>query len=202
VPERSGSGRFRLAVVSPRFWPLAGEAETHLLRLAEAWRAAGVAVTVATATWQRGWPRNIVVQEIPVARLPGAPHGGFATLRYMYGLSHWLGEQREAFDAVLVSTLRYEAYCAVRSLAGTGVPVILQAERAGPAGDVAWQRSATFGSRIASRCRQATAFIATSRLVAGELAAAGYAAERTTTIPRGVPIPPPLAAASRDAAPP
>jgi glycosyltransferase involved in cell wall biosynthesis len=200
VPERSGSSRLRLAVVTPRFWPLAGEAESHLLRLAERWMAAGVDVTVVTAVWQPHWPRNIVVREIPVTRLAGAPHGGFGTLRYMYALTRWLSGQRDALDVVLVSTLRHEAYCAVRSLAGSRVPVILQAERAGPAGDVAWQRTAPFGGRIASRCRQATAFVATSRLAAGELAGAGYVAERTTTIPRGVPIPPPLGAATRDAA--
>ena len=200
VPERSGSGRFRLAIVTPRFWPLAGEAETHVLRLAERWKAAGVDVQIATATWQSDWPRNIVVRELPVTRLSGAPRGGFGTLRYMYALTRWLREQQAALDAVLVSTLRFEAYSALGALANTELPVFLQAEQAGPAGDVAWQRTAPFGSRIARRCRQAAAFIATSGLVAAELATADYAAERTMTISRGVPIPPPQGAASRDAA--
>jgi glycosyltransferase involved in cell wall biosynthesis len=198
--SRTGSRRCRLAVVTPRFWPLADEAETHLLRLAEQWRAAGMDVQIVTATWQSDWPRNIVVRELPVTRVSGAPRGGLGTLRYVYALSRWLREHQTELDVVLVSTLRYEAYSAVRSLAKSRVPVILQAERAGPAGEVNWQRTAPFGSRIARRCRQASAFIATSRLVAEELATAGYTAERTTTIARGVPIPPPLGAASRDAA--
>lgn len=194
------TSRLRLAIVAPRFWPLAGEAETHVLRLAEQFRRAGCSVTIVTANWQSHWPRQIVIRELPVVRLRGAPTGGFSTLRYMYGLSSWLAKERESFDAVLVSTLRYEAYCAVGALAGTSVPVVLQAERAGPDGDIAWQQSATFGSRIASRCKQATAFVATSKLAARELSVAGYDATRTTVIPLGVPIPPPHGATTRDAA--
>jgi glycosyltransferase involved in cell wall biosynthesis len=190
----------RLALVTPRFWPLAGDAETHLLRLAEQFRLAGHAVTLVTSAWLRAWPEQIVVREIPIVRLRPPPRGGFSTLRYMYGLGHWLGEHRGRFDAVLVSTLRHEAYCAVRALAGSGVPVVLQAERAGSGGDIAWQRTVSFGSRIARRCRQAAGFVATSQLAAREMAAAGYDHDRTTTIPRGVPIPPPRGALARDAA--
>jgi glycosyltransferase involved in cell wall biosynthesis len=194
------TSRLRLAIVTPRFWPLAGEAQTHLLRLAEQFRLAGHTVTIVTAAWHRHWPRNIIVRELPVVRIKGAPSGGLGTLRYMYGLSNWLASERGSFDGVLVSTLRYEAYCAVRAVAGDRIPVVLQAEQAGPEGDMAWQQSANFGSRIASRCKQATAFVATSKLIAGELAAAGYDPTRTSVILRGVPIPPPHGATTRDAA--
>jgi glycosyltransferase involved in cell wall biosynthesis len=190
----------RLAIITPRFWPFTGEAETHLLRLAEQFRLVGHAVTIVTAAWHSHWPRNIIVRELPVVRLRGSPSGSLATLGYMYALSRWLGRERENFDAVLVSTLRHEAFCTVGALAAASVPVILQAERAGPEGDIAWQKTATFGKRIAGRCQQATALLATSKLVAAELAAAGYDVARTTTIPRGVPIPPPHGATTRDAA--
>lgn len=198
VPHPSTA--LRLAIVTPRFWPLAGEAETCLLRLADEFRRAGHAVQVVTAGWLGGWPRQILVREIPLVRLRPPPKGGFTTLRYMYALSRWLNQNARALDAVLVSTLRHEAYTAVGALAGAGVPVVLQAERSGPGGDIAWQRSATLGGRIARRCRQAAAFVATSRLVAAELRAAEYAEDRTTTIGRGVPIPPPQGSTTRDAA--
>jgi glycosyltransferase involved in cell wall biosynthesis len=186
--------------VTPRFWPLAGEAETHLLRLADEFRTAGHAVQVVTAAWLRAWPQQIVVREIPVVRLRPPPRGGFTTLRYMYALAGWLKQNTGQFDVVLASTLRHEAYTAVGALAGSELPVVLQAERSGPGGDIAWQRSAAFGGRIARRCQGGTAFVATSRLVAQELRAAGYAEARTTTICRGVPIPPPQGSTTRDAA--
>jgi glycosyltransferase involved in cell wall biosynthesis len=194
------TGPLRLAIVTPRFWPLAGEAETYLLRLADEFRTAGHSVQVATAGWLGGWPRQIVVREIPVVRLRPPPRGGFTTLRYMYALGNWLGQQAGKLDVVLVSTLRHEAYTAVGALAASGLPVIAQAERAGGGGDIAWQRTAAFGSRIARRCQQAAGFIATCRLVAEELRSAGYPESKTMTIPRGVAIPPPCGATTRDAA--
>jgi glycosyltransferase involved in cell wall biosynthesis len=197
---RDTPGQLRLALVTPRFWPLAGDAETHLLRLADQFRTLGHGVTIVTPAWLRSWPQRVMVREIPVVRLRPPPGGGFSTLRYMYGLSRWLGEGRGQLDAVLVSSLRYEAYCAVGALAGTGLPVILQAEQAGKGGDIAWQRTVAFGSRITRRSQQATAFVASSQLIAQELAGAGYAPDRTTTIARGVPIPPARGATTRDAA--
>jgi len=78
--------------------------------------------------------------------------------------------------------------------------VLLQADLAGPAGDVAWQRTASFGSRIARRCKEAARIVATSQSVAAELAAAGYDAERIAVIPHGLPLPPAPSACVRDQA--
>ncbi|MCI0361692.1 MAG: glycosyltransferase family 4 protein [Planctomycetaceae bacterium] len=180
----------RLALVTPRFWPLADDAATHLLRLAEQFRAAGHEVTVVSAAWHSSWPRAVAVREIPLVRLKGTPRGGFSALRYMFGLTRWLKQHRGQLDAVLVATLRYEAYAALATLARSGPRVVLQADLAGPAGDIAWQRTASFGGRIARRCQQAEQIIAASPLVAEELAAAGYDRERLTVIPYGVPLPP------------
>jgi glycosyltransferase involved in cell wall biosynthesis len=188
----------RLALVTPRFWPLADDAATHTLRLAEQFQLAGHHVTVVTAAWQCSWPREVQVREIPVVRLKGAPRGGWSTLRYMFSLTQWLKHQRGLLDAVLVTTLRYEAYAALATLAGSNVRVILQSDLAGPAGDVAWQRTASFGGRVARRCRTAPRIVATSPLVAAELTAAGYDPARLTVIPHGVPLPPPQSACQRE----
>jgi glycosyltransferase involved in cell wall biosynthesis len=190
----------RLALVTPRFWPLADDGATRLLRLAEQFRGGGHAVTVVTATWHSSWPREVQVREIPVVRLKGAPRGGWSTLRYMFGLARWLKQHRDQLDAVLVASLRYEAYAALATLAGSRARVVLQADLAGPAGDIAWQRTASFGSRIARRCQQAARIVATSQPVAAELAAAGYAPERIVAIPHGLPLPPAPSACIRDQA--
>ncbi|MEX2173565.1 MAG: glycosyltransferase family 4 protein, partial [Pirellulaceae bacterium] len=190
----------RLALVSPRYWPLAGDVEMHWLRLIEQFRLADNRVTVVTATWQRGWPKIVLVREVPVERLRPAPRGGMSALRYIYALSKWLQSRQHELDAVLVSSLRYEAYSAVRTLGNSRIPVVLQAEQAGPSGDVCWQQQARFGGRIARRCRQARRVIATSRAIEGELQRAGYEAARVVTIPRGIPLPPLANATLREAA--
>ena len=188
----------RLALVTPRFWPLANDAATHLLRLAEQFQLAGHRVTVVTAAWHSGWPREVQVREIPVVRLKGAPRGGWSTLRYMFGLTQWLKQHRDQLDAVLVTALRYEAYATLATLAGSTVRVVLQSDLAGAAGDAAWQRTASFGGRIARRCREAPRIVATSPLVAAELTAAGYDPACLTIIPHGVPLPLPQSACQRE----
>ena len=188
----------RLAIVTPRFWPLADELGTQLLRLAEQFRAAGHEVTVVSATWHRAWPREVQVREIPLVRLGHAPRGGWSTLRYAWNLSRWLKQRRDTLDAVLIASLRYEAYAAVGALVGAGTKVVLLADAAGPSGDVAWQGAAAFGSRIARRSREAAAIVATSSAVADELSAAGHSRQKIVTIPWGVPLPAVLSACVRD----
>jgi glycosyltransferase involved in cell wall biosynthesis len=190
----------RLALVTPRFWPLTDDAATHLLRLAEQFQAAGHGVTVVTAAWDRAWSREVRVREIPIVRIKGGPHGGWKTLRYMFGLSRWLKQHRCDLDGVLVAGLRYEAYATLATLAGSAVRVVLHSDLTGPAGDAAWQRTASFGSRIARRCQEANQIVATSDLVAAELIAAGYDPARITIIPHGVPLPPPASACQRERA--
>lgn len=186
----------RLAILAPRYWPLAGEAETHLLRLAEQFQRAGIATTIVTPQWRKDWPRQITVREVPVVRVRGTPRGSLRTLRYLYTLSQWLTNQCDKLDVVLAASLRHEAYVAARVLAGTNIPLILHAEP----GEVAWQQSAPFGSRVARRCKQAQAIVATSPLVEAELTGAGYDPSRIVPIPPGIPIPPPQSPSQRDAA--
>src|SRR6188474_2461182 len=103
--------QLRLAIVTPRFWPLIGDTSAHLLRLAESLIAAGHLVTVVTPQWKRAWPRQISVGPLPVVRLHSAPRGGWSTLRWMYALRTWLREEfARSLDAVIVSGLRHEAY--------------------------------------------------------------------------------------------
>ncbi len=166
----------RIAIVTRRLWPLAGEAEASVLQLADELQQAGAKPTLITPQWQKHWAENTSLRSIPLVRLPWPATPGWGLLRYLYSLSRFLRQQRSEFDAVIVQGLRAEAYCALASLEGNGPPVILRASEAGTYGEVAWQRQARFGSRIAAKCRQAAAVIASSPFVADELRAANYPA--------------------------
>src|SRR5689334_1366647 len=126
----------RLAIVTPRFWPLVGDEPTHLLRLAESLVGAGHAATVVTPRWKRTWPERMAIGPVPLVRLRGSAAGGWGTLRWMYSLSRWLSEQR--LDGVLVAGLRHEAYVALGSASKSGVTTLLLAAE----DDLAWQQSA------------------------------------------------------------
>jgi glycosyltransferase involved in cell wall biosynthesis len=190
----------RLAIVTARFWPLAGEPESQLLSLAEQLRLAGHEVTVVTAAWDSAWPARVLVREVAVHRIRGAPHGGIRTVRYLFNVGRWFRERKTDFDMALVAGLRYEAYVALGTLRAWGVPVVLQADLGGPRGDLAWLRSAPFGNRVLRRCRQAEQIVATSPLAETELLAAGFHRDRVTRIGPGVMLPAPRSPSSQIAA--
>jgi len=175
----------RLAIAAPRFWPHVEDSPTHLLRLAESLTDAGHSVTVVTPLWQRAWPRQMFVGRVSLVRLRGSHRGGLSTVRWMYSLSGWLREQK--LDGILAAGLRHEAYIALGTAQKTGISVAVLAGE----GDLTWQRTATFGGRIAARCREAQAIVAPSRELAETLAFAGYAPQTLTVVSRRVAIPPP-----------
>jgi glycosyltransferase involved in cell wall biosynthesis len=192
--------RLRLVLVTRKFWPLVGDAESVMAGLAAELQQLGVQTTVVTAQWDRSWPRQMVYREVPVVLLPHAPRHGWGTLRYMYALSRWLRQHQSEIDVVCVSLLKHDAYAALGALRHTPVPVVLRCESGGSSGDCHWQETVAFGSRIKSRCQLADEFVAPDAFIADELRGAGYAIERTQTIANGVPIGPPRTPANRTTA--
>ena len=190
----------RVALITRRFWPLVGGKERVMATLADELRQSGAKPVVLTAQWDSHWPVEIDHSGTPVVRLPQPQIRGWGTIRYLWSLSRWLKSHRHELDAVVVSSLNYDAYAAVVALAGTTIPVILRAETTGPTGDSQWQREMQFGSRIKSRCQQAAAIVASTDDIAAELRAAEYRADRIQCIPNGVIVSEPRTADRRLAA--
>src|SRR6478609_2314502 len=186
--------QLRLAIVTPRFWPLIGDSPTHLLRLAESFVALGHSPVVVTPQWKRSWPQEMAIGTVPLVRVRGSGSGGWSTLRWMYGLANWLGKNE--FDAILVDGLRHEAYVALGAARRNPRPVALIAGD----DDLDWQTTATLGSRIAVRCREAQTTIAPSQQLADALVTSGFAPHRVTAIPRSAAAAPLRSQTLRDAA--
>lgn len=187
----------RVVLVTRRFWPLVGGAETVMARLAAEFHARGLAVTLLTARWQRDWPLEIEHHGVRVIRLPNPASRFWGTWRYMRALSSWLRKNRSSFDLVYVSMLKHDAYAAVCEARRGRFPVVLRAEGAGLTGDCHWQLDANFGQRIKRRCQQADALIAPSPAIERELVVAGYPRDRIHYLANGVPIPAPAEPATR-----
>jgi len=168
----------RLAIVTPRFWPLVGNEPAHLLRLAESLQAIGHQPTVVTPRWKRTWPQRMMIGPLPLVRLRGSASGGWSTLRWMYSLASWLGEQR--LDGVLAAGLKQEAYVALGAARRTRAATILLAGD----DDLAWQRTATLGGRIADRCREARTIVTPTHQLQNELCSAGFKSDCLTVVPR------------------
>jgi glycosyltransferase involved in cell wall biosynthesis len=190
----------RIALVTRRFWPLIGGAESLVANLAAELTNHDAQPQIVTARWDSDWPRQVALREVPVTRLPHPTQRGWGTLRYMMALGRWLRRNRAELDVVYVSMLKHDAYAAVRAMLGTSVPVVLRVEGGGRTGDCHWQQTAAFGSRINRRCQTADAIVAPSQPLVDELHAAGYPSERVVQINNGVPLGPPRDLPARRAA--
>jgi glycosyltransferase involved in cell wall biosynthesis len=177
----------RIALVTRRFWPLVGGAESVLAYLAAELLKRGARPIVVTARWDPAWPQRLLVREVPVVRLPHPARRAWGTLRYMLALNRWLRRHRDELDAVYVSMLKHDAYAAIGAVRHADLPVVVRVEGGGMTGDCQWQQTAAFGSRIKRRCLDADAIVAPSEPLVEELAAAGYPRQRLAQINNGVP---------------
>jgi glycosyltransferase involved in cell wall biosynthesis len=184
-------------MISRRFWPLVGGAETAMANLGSELASQGADVTLLTAQWRSQWPQQLFRRGVKVVRLPNPSYRWFGTWRYMTAISRWLRSHRERFDLVYVSMLKHDACAAVQAAGALSFPVVLRAEGGGTSGDVHWQQTANFGGRIARVCRRADAIVAPSAAISGELHQAAYPPERIHEIPNGVTISPPTDAQTR-----
>ncbi|MBN1912118.1 MAG: glycosyltransferase family 4 protein, partial [Pirellulales bacterium] len=106
--------------------------------------------------------------------------------RHQRAVARWLAANRECFNLVYVSSLGHDASAALGAVRKEA-PVVLRAERAGPAGDCAWQLASRTGRRIKRRAMKADALVGPCRSIHEELIAAGYPTPRVHLIPHGTP---------------
>lgn len=180
----------RILLVTQRFRPLIGGAETLLGELAREFVRQGHEVTVLTARWEPNWSIDERVDDVEIVRLPFRQIRFWGTWRFMRALKRWLTEHARQFDVWYVSMLKHCAWVAVGASWRFGVPVVLRAEGSGPTGDIAWQAHALGGKLIRGRCRRAAALVANSPHVRTEFENAAMPTERIREIPNCVPVPP------------
>lgn len=176
----------RLVTITRRFWPLVGGGERVMSNLSSQFSKMGHSVQLLTAQWESHWPVNFVHQDFKVLRIPNPSLRGWGTIRYMHALNRWLRENRDSYDAVLVSMLKHSAYAALSATEKLDIPVILRAEGAGETGDCQWHQRGRFGMRIQKKCKTAAAIIAPSQSIEQELLESGFDRNKVHYVPNGV----------------
>jgi glycosyltransferase involved in cell wall biosynthesis len=191
----SAAAHLRLAIVTPRFWPLVGDSDTHLLQLAESLISLGHKPTIITPRWKRSWPEQMTVGTAPLTRLRGSHRDGWSTLRWMYSLASWLRARGpDDLDGVIIGGMKHEAYVAIGAGRRTQVPTIVVAQQ----DDVDWHRTATLGPRIAARCQGASFIVAATPQLSDALKAVQFPVDRIGVVPRAVAATPLCSARSRE----
>jgi glycosyltransferase involved in cell wall biosynthesis len=189
----------RLVLVTRRFWPLVGGAETATANLASGLRDLGVTPTILTGRHDALWPADVVYREIPVHRLH-VPRFRWGMMRYLIALSRWLHKNRPDVDVVCVSRLAHEAHAVVGALAGSGIPVVIRAEADEPFDLTHPTETGRALSRTLRRCLRAHAIVATTSQVEQRVQELGIDRRRIHRISNGVNVLPPRSPAIKTAA--
>ncbi len=180
----------KILLVTERFRPLIGGAESVLGELARELVRLGEQVTVLTARWEPDWADQERVDDVEIVRLARRRIRFWGTMVFLQSLRRWLLSRGGEFDVWYVSMLKHCAWVGVGAASRCRRPIVLRAEGAGPTGDVAWQAGALGGGWIRARCQRASAIVALNDRIRQELIGAGVARHCIHEVPNGVPLPP------------
>lgn len=176
----------RVAIITRRFWPLAGHSERSIAQLARELLEQGASPFVVTARFETRWPAEVTFRELPVHRLPFPATPGWGMMRYLIALSRWLRRNGPDIDVAYVSQLSVEAYAALGALSRTGVPVVLRACGEESTGSTRFERWQEWAGRARQRCQSAAAVVTNTGTHRGWLLEAGFDTSRVHVIPDGV----------------
>ena len=198
----------RVVIVLPIYIPEGfGGAEQQTRQLAHALARRGVAVTLLAPRLEGKSPAQEQDGPVVVRRflLRAAPNLGGrhmdAFLCWCLCVSTWLWRNRRAYDVIHVIHGRLHAFPAAVSGRWLGKPVLVKVGNGGEGyfDLTVVQRKRLLGSFFARAvARSATAWVATSRQIAADLASWGVLSERVHPIPNGVAIPDSVVPRARD----
>ncbi len=188
----------RVLFLCESFHPVLGGGERHLRSLASSLTASGTPSMVLTRRTEEASPAREVLDGIDVLRV--GPSGRQATRKFAMVPSAMraLGRERRRYDVIVVRGTRVLGPPALLAARLLGKPVIFQPEVNGELSGEVFTWGKPWAGSAAERLvrgaaavrnawlRDADAFVAMSRLIAGECLAAGVEAEKIHLVPHGV----------------
>jgi glycosyltransferase involved in cell wall biosynthesis len=188
----------RVLFLTESFHPVLGGGESHILSLGAALAAAGDGALVVTRRTDASWPAEETVRGIRVVRVAPSGLGPGRKYRMVVPAVRAVRGLRGAYDVLVVRGTRLLGLPGLVAARAAGRPVVLQAELNGemtgevytwgkPWAEAPLGRAVRGAARLRnSLLRDADAFVAMSRRIAAEFAAAGVEPDRIALVPHGV----------------
>ncbi len=115
----------RLLIVTRKFWPISGPAESEVGDLACGLKSLGHQVEVVTARWGKNWPARFVIREIPVHRITRPTTGPWGSFRFQRALTRFIAQsfdEAKPIDGIIVFGLGQESEHILRWLQARNAP--------------------------------------------------------------------------------
>jgi glycosyltransferase involved in cell wall biosynthesis len=188
----------RVLFLTESFHPVLGGGEAHIRDLGRRLAATGFGATVVTRRGDASWPAREELDGIRVVRVPPPGPGRPGKYLMVPAALHALRGERSRYDVVVVRGTRVLGLPGLAAARALGKGVVLQPELNGELSGEAYTWGKAWSAGIAGRAvrlftaarnlwlRDADRFVAMSRIIRSEMAAAGVPEERIALIPHGV----------------
>lgn len=138
----------RIALVTPRFWPLCDAAARHAGEFAAALKRQGAACTVLTPGFTGEKTREIRFPEFRVHNVSPRPATQRSRWKVARNIANWLVEHQRSFDAVYCYGVSETTCAIIEKLTPTTTPVVIRVTKTGPDGDDQWPQSGLCRGRL------------------------------------------------------
>ena len=176
----------RVLLVGRRFWPHNSfDSANFLCQLATGLKRHGLYVEVLTPRYSSHWPVVFQYREIPVHRPMAAPRSDWSKGRYARHLSHWIHENAERFDLVLVDAIGEEFAAISDAISGMSLGSIVLCQGWGDDSDVAKFTKTRAGRRHSAAAKLASRIIVRDKENEKQLISQRFPAQQIVRIPTG-----------------
>jgi glycosyltransferase involved in cell wall biosynthesis len=149
-------------------------------------RQRGISVAVVTSRFYSAWPREDVINGVPVYRLPSPRIKVIGAIIYLVSLSRYLFKNRNHFDMVHAFQVGYSSALTILLCSIFAKPAILNLAGSGKGGDVYRHRRTPWGWIFLFLCSFTSRIVVKNREMVTELQSINYPPRKAVYIPNGV----------------
>jgi L-malate glycosyltransferase len=168
------------------FHPYIGGLEKQTLNLASVLRQRGISVAIVTSRFYTAWPREDLINGVPVYRLPSPRIKVVGAIIFLVSLSRYLFKNRNHFAVVHAFQVGYSSALTIFLCSIFAKPAILNLAGSGKGGDVCRHRRTPWGRVFLYLCSFASRIVVKNREMIAELQSISYHPRNTVYIPNGV----------------
>jgi glycosyltransferase involved in cell wall biosynthesis len=173
--------KLKVMLLTRQFWPNSSDATCRLRNMAHLLRRDNWAATVVTPCWHKSWPRNIIVEEIPVCRLEQPPSSPLRHSLFRKSLADWLDRHAADLDWIWCDEAGLDSLsvCSHPQIVRNNLPVVVRycpTELAIPLfnSDTAWRPS----QAVVDACAAASTIVAPNQAAQHQLLRLGIHPDR------------------------
>lgn len=176
----------RIALVTPRFWPLGDACARHAGDFASAVSQLGAKCTILTTYVGNDKPREIDFSQFRVRSFLPPSNSSRSRWKYARNVACWLQENADSFDAIYCYGVDETTCAIVEKVQSQQSPVFIRATKGGPAGDHHWPMGGICFQRLQAAVRKAERIVTSTEYERAEWLKTHVEPSKVSVVPFGI----------------